>query len=124
MDYSWIDDAIAVMPGTTVTFKPEWDSTLYHLQGKSMGMRGNYKDGRPILTIKLPPDQGEMLRETHESIIPGYYSNKTHYNSVFLDAGLPREFIIELLEDAWNCVFASLPKKTQTALAAEMPAQS
>ena len=121
MDHRWIDDAVAAMPGTTVTFKPEWDSMLYHLQGKAMGMRGGYKDGRPILTIKLPPDQGEMLRETHEFIIPGYYSNKTHYNSVFLDAGLPREFITELLEDAWNCVFASLPKKTQAALTAEMP---
>jgi predicted DNA-binding protein (MmcQ/YjbR family) len=124
MDYSWIDDAIVAMPGTTVTPKPEWESMLYHLQGKSIGMRGTYKDGRPILTIKLPPDQGEMLRETHESIIPGYYSNKTHYNSVFLDAGLPREFILELLEDAWNCVLAALPKKTQAALAAEMPGQS
>lgn len=116
MNHEWIDDAVRSMNGAEVKFKPEWDSMLYHLAGKSIGMRGSYKDGRPILTLKLPPEQGELLREQFEQIIPGYYSNKTHYNSIFLDADFSREFIEDLLEDSRTCVFASLPKKTQALL--------
>lgn len=117
MDHDWIDDTIRAMNGAELEFKPEWNSMLYRLAGKMIGMRGSYKDGRPILTLKLPPEQGEMLREQFEHIIPGYYSNKTHYNSIFLDAGFSREFITDLLEDSRQCVFATLPKKTQALLA-------
>jgi predicted DNA-binding protein (MmcQ/YjbR family) len=116
MDRTWIEDVIENMKGTSIEFKEGWGSMLYRLEGKMIGMRGSYKDGRPILTIKLPPEQGQILREVYEDIFPGYYSNKTHYNSIFLDAGFDREFITELLEDSWQCVFETLPKKTRAAL--------
>lgn len=116
MDHTWIDEIIDDMTGTTVEYKPAWDSMIYRLSGKMIGMRGKYRDGRPILTIKLPPEQGQILRIAHEEIIPGYYSNKMHYNSIFLDADFSRQFITDLLEDSWNCVFATLTKKAQAAL--------
>lgn len=120
MDHEWIDDAIQAMPGATAEFKPEWGVMVYRLAGKMIGMRGGYKDGRPILTLKLPPDQGQVLREQFDYVIPGYYSNKVHYNSVFLDTDVSREFIAELLVDARDCVFATLPKKTQAAMAGDV----
>lgn len=116
MDHHWIDDTIANMPGTSVTHKEEWGAMLYRVADKMIGMRGEYKDGRPIVTIKLPPEQGEMLRATHEHIIPGYYMNKLHYNSVFLDAGVDETFISELLQDSYDCVFATLTKKARQAI--------
>lgn len=116
MEHHWIDDAWEAMTGADTEFKQGWGSMLYRLGGKMIGMRGAYKDGRPILTIKLPPEQGALLREQFEDIIPGYYSNKVHYNSIFLDAGFDREFITDLLEDSWQCVFETLPKKTQALL--------
>lgn len=121
MEPHWIDDFIASLPGTSTEHKAEWGSMLYRVGDKMIGMRGTYKDGRPILTIKLPPAQGETLRETHEAIIPGYYSNKVHYNSIFLDAGFDDAFITELIEDAYDCVFATLTKKTQRAITEETP---
>lgn len=116
MDSHWTDDAIRAMSGTEVEYKNGWNSIVFKLGGKMFGMRGSYKDGRPILTIKLPPEQGEMLREQFEHIIPGYYSNKLHWNSIFLDVDYSQDFIAELLEDSYDCVFGSLPKKTQARL--------
>lgn len=89
---------------------------IYRVADKMIGMRGSYKDGRPIVTIKLPPEQGGMLRETHEQIIPGFYMNKLHYNSVFLDTGVDEKFIRDLLDDAYDCVFATLTKKARQAI--------
>ncbi|MCA9833689.1 MAG: MmcQ/YjbR family DNA-binding protein [Thermomicrobiales bacterium] len=116
MEPHWIDERIASLPGTSTEHKPAWGSMLYRVGDKMIGMRGTYKDGRPILTIKLPPAQGELLRETYDAIIPGYYSNKVHYNSVFLDAGFDDAFIGELIEDAYDCVFATLTGKAQKAI--------
>lgn len=115
MDHDWIDNVIRQMNGTEIEYKAGWDSTVYKLGGKMYGMRGSYKDGRPLLTLKLPPAQNEMLREQFEYIIPGYYSNKVHWSSVFLDEDFSREFITDLLEDAYECILVSLPKKTQAA---------
>lgn len=116
MDHHWIDDAIASMPGTSVTYKEEWGAMIYRVADKMIGMRGGYKDGRPLVTIKLPPEQGEMLRQTQVNIIPGYYMNKLHYNSIFLDAGVDEALIAELLEDSYDCVFATLTKKARTTI--------
>ncbi|MCO5227153.1 MAG: MmcQ/YjbR family DNA-binding protein [Thermomicrobiales bacterium] len=116
MDHHWIDDAIANMPGTSVTYKEEWGAMIYRVADKMIGMRGGYKDRRPLVTIKLPPEQGELLRQTQVNIIPGYYMNKLHYNSIFLDAGVDEALIAELLEDSYDCVFAMLTKKVRQAI--------
>ena len=37
--------------------------------------------------MKSDPEKALTLREAYEDIvIPGYYSNKKHWNSIFLDA--------------------------------------
>lgn len=119
MTFSWIDDKVASMPHTTVEYRADWDVTIYRLTNKMIGLLTRYKDGRPLLTLKLPPDQGDLLRETFSYVIPGYLSNKKHYNSVFLDTEVTQEFVEDLLEDAWQCVFATLPKKTQRLINGE-----
>ena len=116
MTFDWIDESIRAMNGTEIEYKAGWDSTVYKLGGKMFGMRGSYKDGRPLLTLKLPPAQNELLRESFEHIIPGYYSNKVHWSSLFLDTEFDRQFITDLLEDAYDCLFEALPKMTQSLL--------
>ena len=37
----------------------------------------------------LDPDEGEFLRSQYEDIIPGYYCNKKHWNSVKPDGNVP-----------------------------------
>ena len=39
--------------------------------------------GKPVyITCKLNPAEGDFLRRQYEDIIPGYYMNKVHWNSV------------------------------------------
>ena len=48
----------------------------------------------------------------HEGIIPGYYMNKTHWNSIYLDADIPSSFVEELIEHSYQLVFHKLTKSS------------
>ncbi len=120
-DHGWIDALAAALPGVQVEYKPEWGVFLYRVAGKLFGTRGRFRDGRPIVTLKLDPELGELLRSNHDWVIPGYYSNKRHYNSVFLEEA-PRQRVIELLHDAYELVVSALPRKARAALAPEVGA--
>jgi len=97
-------------------FKAEWDAFRFLLQGKMFAMRGTDKEGMPILTLKLPPQECAVYRECYQEITPGYYMNKVHWISVPYEPQ-SREFMMELMDKAYDCIFASLPKKVQKELA-------
>ena len=84
MGYPWLDEYCTAKQGAVRDYKVEWDAVRYLLFGKMFAMRGTEKTGRAIITLKLPPEEGEFLRRQYADIIPGYYMNKQHWNSVYL----------------------------------------
>ena len=110
----WIHDYCMQKPGVTEEFKDAWNSQLYKLGGKIFVMHGEYKDGRPLLTVKLEPAFSELLRLQYAgSIIPGYYTSKTHWSSLFLDSDVPQDVARAMLDNGYETMFAALPKKVQ-----------
>lgn len=83
----WIRDTCLALPGTEAFLKEEWGSLLYRVGGKYFAMRGTDKEGRQILTLKCDPRLAEEYRECYKQIVPGYYSNKSHWNSLLLEEG-------------------------------------
>ena len=80
-------------------------------------MWGGDKEGRLIITLKLDPHNGEVLRERFAGkIIPGYYMNKIHWNSLYLESDVPEEVLRAMVDESYQIIVASLPKKTQKAL--------
>ena len=41
------------------------------------------------ITLKLEPLESEFFRKQYEEIIPGYYMNKVHWNSIKADGAVP-----------------------------------
>jgi predicted DNA-binding protein (MmcQ/YjbR family) len=70
----------------------------------------------PQLNLKCEPERALELREAHFAIIPGYHMNKRHWNTVILDGTLTDTLVLELVDDSYDLVFGSLPKKVQQAL--------
>ena len=35
-----------------------------------------------LINVKCEPEKALLLREKHEEVIPGYYMNKKHWNSI------------------------------------------
>ena len=65
------------------------------------------------ITLKLEPLEGDFRRKQYDDIIPGYYMNKTHWNSVKADGAVPNDIIRELLDKAYKIVLGGLSKKKQ-----------
>lgn len=63
------------------------------------------------LNLKCDPERAIELRETYTCIIPGYHMNKKHWNTITIDGSISDEFLKELIQDSYDLVVDSLPKK-------------
>ncbi|MEG0666821.1 MmcQ/YjbR family DNA-binding protein, partial [Gordonibacter sp.] len=68
---------------------------------------------RPILTLKLDPAYSEMLRREYEDIVPGYYMNKVHWSTVYLDSNVPHKVVTDAILMSHGTLLATFGKKAQ-----------
>jgi len=74
-------------------------------------------DADPLrVTLKCPPEKAEVLRELYAAIGPGYYMDKRHWNTVQLDGSIPKELVLEMIDESYTLVVRGLPKRTQKEL--------
>lgn len=100
-------------------YKEAWQADVLTVGGKIFAMFGAYRDGRPIVTLKANPEKALILREAYEGdVVPGYYSDKKYWNSIFLDAGFEEVLLFGLIDDSYALILASLTKKAREALSA------
>jgi len=99
--------------GATHDYKEEWQADRYHIGGKMFAMMGGDATRKLIITLKCEPSRAEELRETYEGIIAGYYMNKTHWNSIYLDANIPNDLLETLIQQSYELVFEKLTKKAK-----------
>ena len=114
MKYEWIDDYLLKKPGVTKDQQKEWNWIRYQIGGKMFAAICRDDDDRPYyITLKLEPLEGDFFRKQYEDIIPGYYMNKMHWNSVKADGNVPDDVLKDLLDKAYKIVLGSFSKKKQ-----------
>ena len=75
------------------------------------------EDGTPLhINLKCDPEEAQILRGLHTSIMPGYHMNKEHWNTVILDGSLPDELIYKMIDDSYNLVVKGLKKADREKL--------
>jgi predicted DNA-binding protein (MmcQ/YjbR family) len=74
-----------------------------------------------IITLKLEPNYGHLLRLNHKDVTPGYHMNKRHWNSISLDSNFSDELLEELIDESYNILFKSLSKKAQQSILKQKP---
>ncbi len=117
MKYEWIDEYLLKMPGVTKDLQKDWNWIRYRIGGKMFAAICLDDDDKPYyITLKLEPVEGDFWRQKYEDIIPGYYMNKTHWNSVKADGNVPDDVLKDLLDKAYSIVLGSLTKKLQREL--------
>lgn len=113
MKYDFIQKYCLSKKGTEEDSKKEWDTIRYSIRGKMFALVGNDSENKPIISVKHDPVRGEELREKYRDTIPGYYLNKTHWSSIFLNGNVPEETLKQLLDDSYELILHSLSKKIQ-----------
>ena len=120
MKYEWIDEYLLKKPGVTKDHQQEWNWIRYHIGGKMFAAVCLDDDDKPYyITLKLEPLEGDFWRKQYEDIIPGYYMNKVHWNSVKADGEVPDDIMMDLLDKAYKIVLGGLSKKKQKEILGE-----
>jgi predicted DNA-binding protein (MmcQ/YjbR family) len=62
-------------------------------------------DKKPLqISLKCDPLLSEKLRETYESILPGYHLSKKHWNTILMTGQVPDEEIRSLIYLSYDLV--------------------
>lgn len=114
MRYTWLDEFLLQKPGVTKDLKEEWNWIRYQIGGKMFAAVCLGEDNEPYyITLKLEPAEGDFLRQQYEDIVPGYYMNKEHWNSVKPDGEVPDDLLKDMLDKSYGLVLGGLSKKLQ-----------
>lgn len=62
------------------------------------------------MNLKCDPQKAILLREEYVQVIPGYHSNKKHWNSIIIE-NLPLSILKEWIDHSYQLVWTGLPKK-------------
>ena len=68
------------------------------------------------VSVKCEPGLAVELRNTYPAIRPGYHLNKRHWNTITLDGSLTDELVRDLVEDSYDLVVSTLPKRVRALL--------
>lgn len=68
------------------------------------------------INIKCEPENAIEQRERYEAVQPGYHMNKKHWNTVDIDESIPAKLIFQWIDDSYELVVKSLPKKDRGLL--------
>lgn len=123
MRYTWIDEYLLSRPGVTKDLQKDWNWIRYKIGDKMFAaVCLGEKDVPYYITLKLDPDEGHFLRQQYEDIVPGFYMNKVHWNSVKPDGAVPDDLLKDLLEKSRLLVLGSFSRKKQKEILEGAPA--
>ena len=96
MKYAWIDKYLLDKTGVTKDLQADWNWIRYQIGGKMFAAVCLDDANKPYyITLKLEPSEGDFLRTQYPDIVPGYYMNKMHWNSVKPDGNVPDDLLKE-----------------------------
>lgn len=88
-------------------FGPE--ALVYKVMGKMFALVAWESDPLTI-TLKCEPGQALFLRDVYPAVRPGYYMNKSHWNTVTLDGTVPQSELLGMIDDSYELIARSLTR--------------
>jgi predicted DNA-binding protein (MmcQ/YjbR family) len=102
-------------PGSVEDFPFGPNTSVFKVEGKMFAL--SQLTGRPLsVSLKCDPELARSFREAYDAITAGYHLNKRHWNTIVLDGSVPEDMVLEMIEDSYDLVVASLSKAKQRAL--------
>lgn len=117
--YPWLDAYLMEKAGTEKDFKEEWAWLRYRVREKMFAAvcqpEPKYQphNGREMVILKCDPQRAELYRSQYRDVVPGFYCDKTHWNSVYLDGSVPDEELRAMCDHSYDLIFGKLTKKVQ-----------
>lgn len=120
MRYDWIDEYLLKKKGVTKNLQADWNWIRYCIADKMFVAICLDDENKPFyINVKTDSQESIYLREQYEDIIPGYYSNKVHWNSIKADGEVPEDLVKHLLDESYDLILAGFSKKKQREILGE-----
>ena len=97
-------------PGTSESLPFDEDTLVFKVNGKIFLLISISEPEK--FNVKCNPEYAVELRETYESVIPGYHMNKKHWNTVYFYQ-LPTDLVLSLIDHSYLLVKQSITVKKQ-----------
>lgn len=115
MDIEIIRDYCLAKKGIEECFPFDDTTLVFKVMGKMFLLIS--LDSQPIsFNAKCNPEKAIELRENHTCVQPGYHMNKTHWNTIICDGSVNQKLIKQWIDDSYDLVVKTLPKKVQLEL--------
>jgi len=104
-----IEDYLLSFPNTWLDFPFGEGTSVYKIGHKETGgekMFALIADGsNPLrLSLKCDPILAEKLRETYETVLPGWHLNKKHWNTIICSGQVPDDELKGFIILSYNLV--------------------
>lgn len=86
-------------------------STLVFKVGGKMFLIMDINSNPIEFNVKCEPAKAEELREKYNCVNPGFHMNKRHWNTITLNGSVSKKIIFGWIDDSYNLIVESLPKK-------------
>ena len=97
------------LPGVTEDSPYGPDMIVFRIEGKIF-LHLPLEYAEPRISIKLPPAEGQRLRDKYEAVSAGYHLNKIHWNDILIEHTFDAEQIEKWIVESYNLVISGLPK--------------
>ena len=94
-------------------FGPE--AQVFKVMGKMFALMPVDADP-PTISLKCDPVLAEMLRQTYPAVVPAYHMNKRHWNGVTVDGSIPKDEVLEMIDNSYALVVKGLTKAQRDEL--------
>lgn len=109
MTHKEIEEYILSFSDAWLDFPFGEDTSVYKIGHKDEG-RGKMfaliaENSNPLrVSLKCDPQLAEKLRETYETILPGYHLSKKHWNTIICTGQVPDDELRSLITISYNLV--------------------
>lgn len=114
MDIESFREYCLAKKGVTEEFPFGEETLVFKVKGKMFALTDI--DSFVSINLKCDPENAVLLREQYEAVKPGYHMNKKHWNTVLVRGSYGDKLLKEWIDDSYQLVVKSLPKKIQLEL--------
>ncbi len=90
------------------------DVHVFRVKKKMFALIGTSNEKLGV-NLKCDPNEAMALRDIFEAVIPAYHMSKVHWNTVYLEGDVPDGELMRMVDNSFDLVVKSLPKKEQIA---------
>jgi len=112
MTHKELEEYLLAMPGAWLDYPFGEGTSVYKVGHKDLGEDEKMfaiiaDDSKPLrISLKCDPILAVSLRETYETVLPGYHLNKKHWNTVICTGQVPQNELEDWMRHSYQLVIA------------------